>query len=63
MPLWEEYKELITPGGALYVAMRKRGVDTPFAILTDGIETPTQVPDDMFTAPESRLTPAGPDAE
>ena len=53
--IWDTYEEHVTPAGPLYFATRKRGVGTPVAIYTDAIETPTLVPDDMFTAPDPRL--------
>ena len=53
--VWDDYEEHITPGGPIYFATRKRGVGTPFAIYTEAIQTPTQVPDDMFTDPNPRL--------
>ena len=53
--VWDTYEEYIAPGGPIYFATRKRRVGAPFAIYTDAIEMPTLVPDDMFTAPESRL--------
>lgn len=53
--VWEDYEEHIAPAGPVYFATRKRGVGTPVAIYTDGIETPTLVPDDLFTDPEPRL--------
>jgi hypothetical protein len=55
--VWDNYVEQVTPGGSLFLATRKRGVWTPFAVLTSGIETPTLVPDDLFTASEPRLAP------
>jgi len=56
--VWDNYVEQVTPGGSLFLATRKRGVWSPFAVLTSGIETPTLVPDDLFTAGEPRLMPA-----
>ena len=53
--VWDEYKEYITPTGPIYFATRKRRVGAPFAIYTDAIETPTLVPDDMFTSPKALL--------
>lgn len=59
--VWEDYEEHVTPAGSLFFASRKRGLGTAFAILTDGIETPTQVSEDLFTDGEARLTPPVPD--
>ena len=58
--VWGDYEEHVTPAGPLFFSTRKRGIWTPFAIFTDEISTPTAslVPDDIFTAPEQRLTPA-----
>ncbi len=63
--VWDSYDEHVTPAGALFFATRKRGVGVPYAILTDEVSTPrpAQVPDDMFTAIEQRLTPPAPDSE
>ena len=63
--VWEYYEEHVTPAGSLFFSTRKRGVGVPYAILTEEISTPrpAQVPDDMFTAPEQRLTPPAPDSE
>jgi len=57
--VWEDYEEHVTPEGSLFFATRKRGIGVPFAILTNEITTPSfdQVPDDIFTAIEARLTP------
>ncbi len=65
MFVWDQYEEHVTPAGSLFYATRKRGVGVPFAIYTDDIATPTveQVPDDMFTAIEARLTPENPNAD
>ena len=63
--VWEFYEEHVTEAGSLFFATRKRGVGVPYAILNEEIATPpaTQVPDDMFTAPEQRLTPLAEDSE
>ena len=61
--VWEGYEEHITPAGSLFFSTRKRGIGVPFAIITDEIGTPALIPDDMFTAPEPRLTPDNPDAD
>ncbi len=61
--VWEDYEEHLTPAGSLFFSTRKRGIGVPFTILTDDVSTPALIPDDMFTAPEPRLTPENPDAD
>ena len=61
--MWGDYEEHITPAGSLFFSTRKRGIGVPFAIITDEVGTPALIPDDMFTAPEARLTPENLDAD
>ena len=53
--VWDSYEEFVTPSGSIHFSTRKRGYGTTFVIYTDAVETPSLVPEDMFTAPEPRL--------
>ena len=52
---WVDYEAHPTPGGTLHIATRKQAIGQPFALLTDHLEMPTEVPEEMFTDPEPRL--------
>jgi hypothetical protein len=50
---WEDWVELEGPKGAVILSGRKQGARS--ALLTDGLQAPESVSDDMFTDPMSRL--------
>lgn len=52
---WTNYAEYSTPEGPIQLASQKESVAGPGVIYTDNIETPTEVPDDLFTDPNPRL--------
>ncbi len=52
---WTGYEAFETPAGVIYMASRKEAVGQPFALLTNAIETPAEVPQDLFSDPTPRL--------
>lgn len=52
---WTDYEQFEAPEGPIWIATRKEALDGSRAILTDRIETPSQVAEDMFTDPEPQL--------
>ena len=54
---WEGLEERATAAGPLLFATYKRGIGTPFAVVTEEIATPALVEADLFTASAPRLYP------
>ncbi|HEX7070248.1 MAG TPA: hypothetical protein VF190_05565 [Rhodothermales bacterium] len=52
---WREYRDFEVPGGVVRFATKKLVPDSSFAIATDEIETPSNVPDSLFSAPHPVL--------
>ena len=50
-----EYRDFQVPAGTVRFATRKETPDGSFAMVTDQIETPSVVPDSMFTSPHPVL--------
>jgi hypothetical protein len=52
---WREYRDFEVPAGVVRFATRKEVPDGSFAVVTDEIETPSNVPDSLFTSPHPVL--------
>lgn len=52
---WMNYQQFEAPEGSIWIATRKQAIDGSRAILTDQIDTPAEVADEMFTNPEPQF--------